>query len=402
MRILCTAIYRSNHADRHLNLLAAAGFETHVAILYKSDDSRDPLHPAVHVHQWSGEHSENDGWDQQPVSHPLPPGLEWGPLLSIAGQAGQAFRSSPSQALPWIVSVIEGVMPDILHSFSIHQTSFLVLAARTRCHKPFPFWIVSNWGCDIHFFRDQPGYEPLIAATLQVADGYFAECARDVGLARQLGFRGTTLGIQPIGGGFDLPWFRALRSPGPTSGRRLVLIKGYQGLVGRGNVALLALRDIVEQVRGYRFVLYGLNAEIIDTLDELERDCGLTVERLPFLPYDGLMRQHGKARCSIGLGVSDGICTSAIEAMLMGSVPIQSDTSCLGEWAGNQSVLLVPPEDPAALAATLLRVLSDDAFVDFASGFNDKVLDERFAEVRVNPRIIAMYQRAGALARGAA
>ncbi|WP_169732810.1 glycosyltransferase family 4 protein [Azospirillum halopraeferens] len=397
MRILCIAAYRSNHCDRHVNLLARHGHDVHLVELCDSEVS-EPFHPGVTVHRFpagSARARAAGGWGTGAHIDPAR-----GALLAVARKA--IFNRNAEETAAWLAEVIDDLGVDVLHSFSLHQSGFLTLVARSICRRPFPFWIVSNWGCDIHFFGHDPAYRAAIEATLLAADGYVAECGRDAALARKNGFRGTTLAIQPIGGGFDLAWFRALRSPGPTSRRRLVVIKGYQTEVGRAVTAIDALRRIGDDLRNFQVAVFGMNGAIAEPLGAFERNTGIAVTRLPFLPYEDLMRVHGAARCSIGVSLSDGICTSAIEAMLMGSLPIQSDTSCLGEWAGRHSALLVPPDDVDTLAASVRRALIDDAFVDRATAHNDRILLDRLSDAVVNPKILSMYDRAAALRTGTA
>ncbi len=240
----------------------------------------------------------------------------------------------------------------------------------------------------------------MITATLTSAQGYFAESRRDEALARAAGFAGKTLAIEPIGGGFDLSWFAALRGGEPPSRRSILMVKGYQGdeagyMVGRALVAIEALHMASASLRQYEIHMYAArDPAVVASVEKLRDGRGIAVHIHPFLPYDALMRLHGRARCSIAISETDGICTSAIEAMLMGSVPIQSDTSCLAEWIAPDAALLVPHDDPEAIAAAVRRAVADDDYMDAAAQSNDVTLRARFAEEVVNPRIVRMYRDA--------
>lgn len=395
MRILCVAVYRSNHADRHVELLARHGFDVHLAVLERGALERSPLAAGVTVHQYNAPPEPR----ADSLAAPADP-LD-ARLLRLAN------RAMPSRgadlALDWLTELVDRLRPDILHSFAIHQASFLTLLARRRArHRPV--WIVSNWGCDIHHFGQDPrlkdDYLPAIRATLAEADGYFAETQRDVRLARQAGLRGKVLAVAPIGGGFDLEWFRARRSGLPPSERRLIMVKGYEGdasglSVGRASMAVAALKTVTDVIDGYEVNFYATYApDIIDAAKRLRDEHRVAVRFHPFLPYEDLMRLHGQARVSVGISETDGIATSAIEAMLMGSVPVQSDTSGLGEWVRHDGALLVPCDRPEAIGAALRRALTDDHFVDSAARSNDESLDQRFAMERVDPIIVDMYRSA--------
>ena len=106
---------------------------------------------------------------------------------------------------------------------------------------------------------------------------------------------------------------------------------------------------------------------------------------------------HGRARLSIALGIADGASRSMLEAMIMGALPIQSDTACADEWLEDEvSGFIVPPEDPRAVAGALRRALADDALVDEAARRNGALARERLDFNVVRDAMIALYE--GALA----
>jgi glycosyltransferase involved in cell wall biosynthesis len=133
-------------------------------------------------------------------------------------------------------------------------------------------------------------------------------------------------------------------------------------------------------------------------VEQSNRESGIRIECLPFLSYVDLMRLHGQARFSIALSTSDGLSASLIETMLMGSLPIQSNTGCFEEWASSRSMLLVNPEEVEEVSAAVDYALANDRFVDEAAARNDAIAAARFDAAVVNPEIIAMYERAYRLA----
>ncbi len=75
-------------------------------------------------------------------------------------------------------------------------------------------------------------HKEKIKEILEQCDYYSCECERDILLARKLGLKGKSTG-PPQCGGFDLEAVKEFRQPGPTSERRTILLKGYQGWAGR-------------------------------------------------------------------------------------------------------------------------------------------------------------------------
>ena len=73
---------------------------------------------------------------------------------------------------------------------------------------------------------------------------------------------------------------------------------------------------------------------------------------------------------------------------------MQSDTGCGDEWlCQGKSGLLVPAEDPAAVAAALRLALADDELVDRAAETNARLAYERLDVSVIKPQVIEMYKR---------
>jgi glycosyltransferase involved in cell wall biosynthesis len=219
-----------------------------------------------------------------------------------------------------------------------------------------------------------------------------------------MGFKGMTFPPAPNAGGFDLGRAGALRS-GPPSTRRLIMVKGYQHWVGRALVALRALEACADALRGFSICVYSATRDVVAEAHALARRTGLGVEVLPLgveVPHDELLRRHGRARFSLGLSTSDGISTSFLEALIMGSFPIQSWTSCANEWiADGETGILVPPEDPGAVSDAIRRALADDRLVDEAAERNWRTALERLDAGQLALRAAEMYEQVVRLSRPA-
>jgi glycosyltransferase involved in cell wall biosynthesis len=82
---------------------------------------------------------------------------------------------------------------------------------------------------------------------------------------------------------------------------------------------------------------------------------------------------------------------------VMGAFPVQSNTGCLTELVNDgETALIVPPEDPAEIAAAIRRALSDDALVDRAAELNARLAAERLDYQVIQPRVVEMYERIAA------
>ena len=293
--------------------------------------------------------------------------------------------------------LIQWLHPDIIHSMELQAAGYLTLEVKKRYQGRFPPWIVTNWGSDIYLFGRLPQHTDKIKEILTTCDYYSCECQRDVQLAKQMGLRGEVLPVLPNTGGYDLVRMAQFRQPGPASARRLILLKGYTGWAGRALVGLRAIALCADNLKGYSVGVYLADEDVKIAAELVSQTTGIPIEVIPYCPHEDMLRLFGRARVSIGLSISDAISTTLLEAMVMGSFPIQSCTSCADEWiVDGESGLIVPPEDPEPIAAAIRRAVSDDALVDRAAELNSKVAQERLDQAIIRPQVVAMYERIAA------
>jgi glycosyltransferase involved in cell wall biosynthesis len=387
MRILFVAMINSVHTARWVSQLAGTKWDIH---LFPVDET--PLHPDlrdVTVHPLFEKRplKRDDGIRQTGLWWPFRRGTTR--IAKTLEQLWPGFTSRSAR----LARVIERLKPDIVHSLEIQHAGYLTMEARERLGDCLPPWIVTNWGSDIYLFGRLSGHAEKIRSVLSACDYYSCECRRDVELARSFGFKGELLPVLPNSGGYRLDRVRSFRQDGPTSARRLIVLKGYQGWAGRALVGLRAIELCADALKGYRVAIYLAGPDVALAAELLAQSTGIPIEIVPECSHETMLRLHGRARVSIGLSISDAISTSVLEAMVMGAFPIQSNTSCAGEWfQDGKTGLLVPPEDPAAVAEALRRAVNDDALIDQATAFNDGLVAARLDESIIKPQVIAQYE----------
>jgi glycosyltransferase involved in cell wall biosynthesis len=302
-----------------------------------------------------------------------------------------------------LARLVRRLKPQVVHSLEIQASGYLTLEAKKKIGDDFPPWIVTNWGSDIYLFGRLPDHARRIREVLAACDYYSCECPRDVILAREFGFKGSVLPVIPNAGGFDLKEAAVLRQAGPASARRVVIVKGYQGWAGRALVALRSLRRCVDLLSGYEVVLYSASEEVILAARLFEADTGVKITVLPSgTPYKEMLAWRGRARVSIGLSISDGISTSLLEAIAMGSLPVQSNTACTEGWIKHGvNGMVVPPEDPEVVESALRRALTDDAFVDLAAEINYRMAAAKLDSRALQPKAVGFYEQAARGGEGA-
>jgi glycosyltransferase involved in cell wall biosynthesis len=91
-----------------------------------------------------------------------------------------------------------------------------------------------------------------------------------------------------------------------------------------------------------------------------------------------------RSKIYIGISKSDGISTSMLEAIALGSFPIQSDTSCGNEWIKNNiSGFLVPWNDINIISNKILRVIHDNVLIEKSAKLNWDVVKKKGLDINI-------------------
>jgi glycosyltransferase involved in cell wall biosynthesis len=305
------------------------------------------------------------------------------------------LKQSEVKKIQWLTRKIKKIKPDVIHSLETQSAGYLVSGSKRIFGEGFPYWIHSNWGADIHLFGRQAKHRSRIEEVLKTCDLYLCECLRDLALARQFGYPGRFIEPYPNTGGLDPNKTAALRSQGKTSERKIISLKGYQGWAGRALTGIRALERCADILKGHEIAIYLGFAlpEVVLAGELLEEKTGIPVHILPMMTHEDMLKLHGKSRISIGLSITDAISTSLLEAMAMGSFPIQSNTSCADEWIKDgETGLLVPPEDPEEIEKAIRKAITDNNLVDSASEINIDTIRKRADYFKLREMTIDIYK----------
>lgn len=323
----------------------------------------------------------------------------WDPFpLSLAGYVIR--RAFPHRAKR-LAALIQRLKPDLIHSIELQTESYHLLdvAGLLGGSLGAP-WVVTTWGSDIFYFQQFPEHLERIKALLSQCDYLIPDCARDEALAREYGFKGRVPLILPGAGGYPLREMSRWIAPGPTSRRRIVMLKGYEGWAGRSLNALEALEQCAEVLRPYQVVVYAASPAVEHRVRELRAADKLAITVLPRSPHATVLELLGKARVAIGINATDGVPNAMLEAMTMRAFPIQSDTQSTAEWIRDgANGLLVDPSDPADIAGAVQRALSDDVLMETAADLNARIMSERLDLAIIRPKVIQMYRDIAGVAR---
>jgi hypothetical protein len=300
-----------------------------------------------------------------------------------------AILSTPQR----LVACIRAFRPDVVHSMEVQIAGYLCMETAKRMGDSFPPWILSSWGSDFALFR-KLGHEPWLRAICRRIDGYMADCVRDQATARSFGYTGPDLPVVPASGGMDIDAVAKLAAV-PPSARRLIMVKGYHNWAGRGLLALSALKLVKDRLAGYRIGILAAGVATTRWARQFEA-AGLRIEVYPYVNDHRLaLARLAEARLIIGLSISDGLPMTVLEAMALGVLPVQTTTSCIGEWVvDGKTALMVSPHDTRAIADAVIRGISDDALVERAAEENLRTVRARWSISTNRARVWQIYQDA--------
>jgi len=301
----------------------------------------------------------------------------------------------PERQTEKLSGAIRKIKPDLIHSMHVQEAGYLTLEAKKRYKGTFPKWLVTNWGSELNLFSNISGHKEKIIDVLSNCDYLSGECSNDIKIAKKLGFKGRFLPVVPNSGGFDFEKINRIKNPALTSDRKNIMLKGYQNWAGRALVGLRALRRCSDVLKDYRILIYSVyTIDIIIAAELFTKETGIETLIIPIgTSHDEILSYHGSARISIGLSITDAISTSMLEAMVMGSFPIQSDTSCAGEWFKNgQTGILVSPDDPEDVEKAVRQALADDDLVNRAAQLNYDMLFGRLEYSKIKDKVINIYK----------
>jgi glycosyltransferase involved in cell wall biosynthesis len=381
MRILFVAMAGAIHTARWINQLRQTGWDIH---LFDSMD-RSP-HPDLN---WVVSHTD---WIRS--RWPFPRGKNF--IRAYIPALSKYLQPSAETTLH---NLIRHLRPDCIHSLEMQNESYPLadvyqkLNAELKCP-----WIYSSWGQDIYLYQHDPEHQHRIQSVLTQCQYYIPDCARDIKLAQERGFKGEVLGVLPTGGGYVTGAAQQFRQPGAPSQRKVIAVKGYEHLFGRALTALKAIERCADVLEGYTIAIYSAHDSVKERASNLAAEKGLRIEivskRGAEEPQAEFLKLLGRSRLAIGVHKSDGTPNTMLEAMLMGAFPIQTDAGgATAEWiTDGTNGLIVPYDDPDAIAIAIRRALSDDTLVDDAASVNVRLIAERLEYEQVQARVLRFYE----------
>jgi glycosyltransferase involved in cell wall biosynthesis len=177
-------------------------------------------------------------------------------------------------------------------------------------------------------------------------------------ITAQMGVERSRMTVVPVG--VDHTVFRPRRDIEPVPGR--IMVTSSSDVPMKGLVPLLEAVAKLRTERDVELVVIGQprpDGRVAKAIDRL--DLAPVVRCVTGISDDELARHYGHAQVAVVPSLYEGFSLPAIEAMACGVALVATTGGALPEVVGNdgETGLLVPPDDPGALALAIGRLLDD-------------------------------------------
>lgn len=283
--------------------------------------------------------------------------------------------------------ILKKVKPDVVQSIVMYNCAVPIYTVMQRNKKIK--WIYSAWGNDLFYYQNVPAYKKNIVKVLPEIDYMFADCKRDITIAKNLGLGGKALGVFPGGGGYKLETYSQYETPVET--RKIILVKGYEQRFGKAIQVLQALQLIREDLKPYKVVVFGADTEFYEKFQKLKDSEFIQV--LGTLAHHEVLELMGKSLIYIGNSSSDGMPNTLLEAIIMGAFPIQSNPGGASAEIieDNKNGLLIENcEDVSEIRKKILFAISNREFLKNAMKQNRKVRETLCYNV-IQKQVLSQY-----------
>lgn len=285
--------------------------------------------------------------------------------------------------------IIESIKPDLIHALRIPFEG--MIAAYTPPQYPL---IISTWGNDFTLHANKtPFMKNATQKAVQRADGFMADCQRDIRLAHDWGLReNIPTMFAPGSGGLDMELIRHKINIGVDREVAIINPRGIRPAYVRNDLFFESLPIILKEYPN----LPIYNAAMLGEHDaeNWKRTFNLpdNVQLLPGMPQNQLWDYSLRSRVVVSAAIHDGTPNSVLESMALGCIPVVGDIESIREWiVDGENGLLVDPNNPSSIASGILRALEDDVLFSRAQQINSRLISEKADRAKVMPEVHAFY-----------
>ena len=292
--------------------------------------------------------------------------------------------------------LLNEIKPDVVHSFALQIACIPILPILENNESIK--WIYSSWGSDVYIFDKLKVPKNKFKRVLERTNYYFSDCKRDFLIVKNNGFKGEYLGCFPGGGGYDLGLIDKYISR-PASSRHTILVKGYQGKIGRSLNVLKALLLLKKELKNYKIIVFSADKEIINFEKKLNLSDHINISvygRNKNLPHLEIIKLMGESLIYIGNSISDGIPNTLLEAIIMGAFPIQTNPGGATEEIithRENGLLINDPENIEEIKDHVLVALSNSKLIEKAFIINQMEIKPGYEINRIKSQVLKAYNK---------
>ena len=375
MKILMISMF-SNHFFNWTEQLKDSGHEIYWVDVF---DSNTHIHKIDFVHQIIGWRNKLDY-----------PGRYW--VKKNLPRFNKHINRINHKKLATIVAEkIEEIQPDVVQSFVLFSAAYPILPVMKK-NKNIK-WIYSAWGNDLNYMQQFPDELYKIKASLPHFDYMFADCTRDKFLAEKYGFKGKYLGTFPTGGGYDLSRNEDFMEC--FEERKNILIKGYEGMLGRARYIIEAISALQQELQPYTITIFGSSPELLEILDEKKITTWQNIHVMENVPHNEVKKLMGESLLYIGNCISDGMPNTLLEAIVFGAFPIQSNPGGATEELIQHELnglLIEDPENSEEIKSLIERAINDKAFMRSTVRYNNEKVRPLLDRTLIKKQVLEKYK----------
>jgi glycosyltransferase involved in cell wall biosynthesis len=279
------------------------------------------------------------------------------PLLAWIRHLAGPFTLSRYQAQ--LLALIDDLRPDLVHALRIPYEG--MLASVTPAHIPL---LLSTWGNDLTLHAPStPWMRRLTRQALKRADGLLSDTHCDITRAAAWGFNPANPRWWVVGnGGLDLDELQqTIQGVTPANPPQVINPRGIRSYV-RTDTFFKSIPLVLARHPETQFICTSMarQKDAINWVKKLKLEKNVTL--LPYLDQHALWQETARSLVSVSISTHDGTPNTLLEAMALGSLPICGDLPSIREWiTPGENGLLVPADDPSALADAICRGLTDSS-----------------------------------------
>lgn len=174
-----------------------------------------------------------------------------------------------------------------------------------------------------------------------------------------------------------------------------IIIKCYGGTFGYREMLLEISDETSVSYNDINIYAYSVTQELVEAAKLVEKR---HIGRFRFTTVDApiqhkeLLEEFSQSRIYIGASKSDGVSTSFLEALATGAYPIQTSTSCAGEWVASGARAGIVQPTKVAIKAKLEEVINDFETLSEAQESNLALARERLSYLAISKITCDFYK----------